>query len=404
MGADMGMKTKRLVVLQPQLSLTGSGRLLESLLGRTGGRAGGWDIVVWTELPGELDQSVGEAAEVRSLLPAWASRRGLWFRLATRLWANSFRLGVRRRQLRAATRKADLVLVNTTANNLVWGAIHEDAPVVLYVHELELSIVRLLTADRLSAWLRRASSVIVASEHVADELCRWHGEKRERLQVIHPWLCQNAGRGLETNGTHGSRAKERREARIRLGLPEGARVVLGCGYVDWIKGPDVFLEMVRELSRDALSTEWRFIWLGKTVDAQMELLLNGYARHLGVEGLIQWVAETAEPGVWIAAADVLALTSRAESYGMVALEAACSGVPVAYFQQAGGPAEFLSPPLGWGAGAFGGTAMATMVKAALAAAEDASVLANAAVALRARHDAARQGARLWAELGRRART
>src|SRR5262249_5594902 len=77
---------------------------------------------------------------------------------------------------------------------------------------------------------------------------------------------------------------------------------------------------------DALAAahSWHLIVVGRG-DARA---LCERAEELGVSGRLHLVGETDHPERWYAAADALVLPSLYESFSLVALEAASSGVPV----------------------------------------------------------------------------
>ena len=399
-------RAKRLIVLQPQFSLTGSARLLASVLGASGfGRTEGWEREIWAELPGALDSDPAPSDSWHWLKPSWAHERGLLCRIGMRLWWEPVMLPLALRKLREASARADLVLANTVANFPALEALDVEVPLVVFVHELELSIMRLLTPQQAHWLFRRANGFIVPSEAAAVSLVRWHGVDRNKVTVISPWLYARPVEGGEFSlkWERGTRVQNRLAARKQLGLPEGVRLVLGCGYVDWVKGPDLFIDAVSALMGDKDFDDTRFVWVGKNCDPETSKFLQGYARHRGVEDRLSFVAETHQWENWFSAADALALTSRAESFSLVALEAACAGIPVAFFKAADGPAEFLAPPLGWGAAELSGAGMAAALRDALAA-KDKAVVRAAAAQLKSRHDETRQVARVWAELAKHARS
>lgn len=121
------------------------------------------------------------------------------------------------------------------------------------------------------------------------------------------------------------------EGRLRgeLGIPEGAPIVLYVGRIAAGKGIELLLEAVREL-RDA-----HLVLAGPddrhgTIDR-----VRAAQRDPATEGRVHVFQPGPRP-LWIySEADVLALPSTGESFGMVAAEAAAAGTPVVVSDRCG---------------------------------------------------------------------
>jgi len=119
-----------------------------------------------------------------------------------------------------------------------------------------------------------------------------------------------------------------RVAKDRLGLG-GRRVLLFAGRIQPLKGVGMAVQCLAEL-RDPGAT---LLVVGgpSGPDGREELArVRALANELGVAGNVQFVAP--QPHTRLAdfyrAADVCIVPSRAESFGLVALEAAACGTPV----------------------------------------------------------------------------
>ncbi|PDV96968.1 glycosyltransferase [Candidatus Chloroploca asiatica] len=127
-------------------------------------------------------------------------------------------------------------------------------------------------------------------------------------------------------------------ARQRLGLPANERLLLCAGRMEPLKGMDALiraLALLREQGRpdaDAL----RVVLIGGEPETRPQAWnaeqrrLDALRTHLGVADQVRFLG--AQPQellpTYFAAADLVAVPSHYESFGLVALEAMASGVPV----------------------------------------------------------------------------
>jgi glycosyltransferase involved in cell wall biosynthesis len=112
----------------------------------------------------------------------------------------------------------------------------------------------------------------------------------------------------------------------------------GAGNPSWTKGIDVWLLAAREavdrLGRDRL----RFVWVGSR-DNVAGLQFRTMISKLGLDDVVELVAETDRPYEHFARFDILAMSSWEDSAPLVVLEAMAMGIPVVCFAPTGGPAE-----------------------------------------------------------------
>jgi glycosyltransferase involved in cell wall biosynthesis len=112
-------------------------------------------------------------------------------------------------------------------------------------------------------------------------------------------------------------------ARWEVGAAPGEAIVLGCGEGEWRKGPDLFVAMAHRL---AASPGLRFAWAGRRPLPFADLLAHDVAA-LGLGDRFTWLGEVARPGPYLAAADVVVVTSRYDPQPLVPIEAALLGTP-----------------------------------------------------------------------------
>ncbi len=198
------------------------------------------------------------------------------------------------------------------------------------------------------SFYRRGSIVIVASSQAIKN--GFLGDPPfmdpERIEVVSP--------GVDT-ARYTPRPDERESTRGTLGLELEAPLVTLVARFQRVKGHDVFLDAARRVM-DVLP-QTRFAIAGEnafgvaadeaykrqvTHEVASDPRLRAHVRFLG------WI----EPSeLLLAASDVVVVSSRFESFGMVGVEAMACGVPVVSINR-GGPAEtivdgetgFLVPP------------------------------------------------------------
>lgn len=165
-----------------------------------------------------------------------------------------------------------------------------------------------------------ADRLIVNTEDEAHQLVSLHHADPERIDVVHP------GVDLRTF-TPGDRAA----ARAALGLPPGEPIVAFVGRIQPLKAPDVLLRAAALLA--------------PTASGPVRVVVAGGASGSGLaepDGLIRLAAELGiadrvtflppQPREQLVnvyrAADLVAVPSYSESFGLVAVEAQACGTPV----------------------------------------------------------------------------
>lgn len=115
---------------------------------------------------------------------------------------------------------------------------------------------------------------------------------------------------------------ERHEARSRLGISEAVLLVLFVGRLDPIKRCDV---LVRALA--SARPETTLALVGPDWGARREL--QGLVRSLGLADRVLFVGpqRRTELERWYAAADLFAMASAHENFGLAAAEACAAGLP-----------------------------------------------------------------------------
>lgn len=176
--------------------------------------------------------------------------------------------------------------------------------------------------------LSRADRVVAISNGLAHELIRATGAGHDRLRVIHnlvvgPALLETTADAVD----HPWYEAER-----------GSRdypVILGVGRLE---GQKDFPTLIRAFGLLRARRRARLIILGRGSQAGE---LDRLARELDVRGDVDFPGFVTNPAAWMAGADVFALSSRAEGFGMVLAEAMAVGCPVVSTDCMSGPREIL---------------------------------------------------------------
>ena len=166
-----------------------------------------------------------------------------------------------------------------------------------------------------------ADRLLAATDIEATELRDLYGARPGQVAVVAPGVDLDLFRP-------GSPAVARR----RLGIDEDAIVLAFCGRVQKLKAPDVLLRAAALLADDeALRT--RLVVLvagGASGDPASVSSLEKLAAGLGIADRVRFLPAMprAELAMVYRAADVLAVPSYNESFGLVAVEAQACGTPV----------------------------------------------------------------------------
>ena len=174
-----------------------------------------------------------------------------------------------------------------------------------------------------------------------DLLHNWQYRHIDALISPAPWLAAGVRRhtvlkdsaihmvphGIEVDRFVIKTAKH--EARKRLGLPQDAAIVGLVGRLDPKKGQHIAVKALRHV-HDSGHRAHLLVVGAETLHEQ-----TGYAEYLGslvkdldLSEFVHFRPHLEQPEAAYSAIDVFALTSECESYGMVTVEAMCSGLPV----------------------------------------------------------------------------
>ena len=161
-----------------------------------------------------------------------------------------------------------------------------------------------------------ASMVLAFTEDEARELGELFDVPRHRVAVVPP--------GVDADLFA---PRDRREARQRVGLGTDERVILFVGRPEPFKGPDVLVRALPHLSGFG---PVRLVMVGGSSEEHDASWLMDLAASEGVGDMVRWQQAIPQQDLpdFYAAADVVAVPSFHETFGLAALEAMACGVPV----------------------------------------------------------------------------
>ena len=137
----------------------------------------------------------------------------------------------------------------------------------------------------------------------------------------------------------------RSDTRKKLGIPENAFVVMGCGSIHPRKGIDVFIQTAIQAISLAPEKDIYFIWLGGTLQSNSpDMYIRFLHRDLvntNNEKRILFYEPVVNVVPYYAASDLFFLSSREDPFPTIVFEAFISGLPVIGVEGSSGAIELL---------------------------------------------------------------
>ena len=171
-----------------------------------------------------------------------------------------------------------------------------------------------------------ADRLVANTGEEADQLAELYGADPERVAVVPP--------GVDLDRFTPGLPSGRRAARENLGIPPDAHLLLFVGRIQPLKAPDVLVRATARLlaRRPALRASLVVAVVGGPSGTGLREpeSLTRLVAELGLEDVVRFAPPAAADRLvdWYRAADLVAVPSYSESFGLVALEAQACGTPV----------------------------------------------------------------------------
>lgn len=175
-----------------------------------------------------------------------------------------------------------------------------------------------------SFFYRFTPAIVSVSNGVAEVLRRWVGPKTRMVTILNgfdlPMLRARAKEPVDNPWLN----------------EKTVPVVIGCGRFVPLKGMEI---LIRAFARVRQQGPAKLILLG---EGQERPHLEALVRELGLQDDVALPGYADNPQAWFARSDVFVLSSRAEGFGNVLVEAMAAGVPVVSTRCPSGPSEILN--------------------------------------------------------------
>ena len=169
-------------------------------------------------------------------------------------------------------------------------------------------------------------TIITPSRAVKEDLLRFDGLKPAQIEVIYY--------GIDHDRFH--YPPPQKEMREKLGLPSGAKLVGTAGRLALQKGFDVLIRAMPDVV--AAQPEARLVLIG---GGKLEDELRAEAKSLGVEAHVDFLGTRWDMPELLASMDCFVLPSKRDSFPVVLLEAAATGLPCVATDDGGNPESVI---------------------------------------------------------------
>lgn len=223
----------------------------------------------------------------------------------------------------------NLIFSNTIVNGRILNEIKKisSAPVISYIHELELVTALTTTKETLHYAIMNTSFFFVPCKVVEHFLIDSLKIDKEKLAKLNYYL-----------------PDENLPIPVKENIDSSFNV--GClATLEWRKGADLFLQVVANFF--SIHKDWnvKFFWMGNYSEAERLRFLYD-AEKLGIKENIKLLPASESVGTFWNSINVLLLPSREDPYPVVVLEAAMHKIPTVCFKNSGGAPEFIGDDAG----------------------------------------------------------
>ncbi|HSM09731.1 MAG TPA: glycosyltransferase family 4 protein, partial [Gemmatimonadota bacterium] len=144
--------------------------------------------------------------------------------------------------------------------------------------------------------------------------------------------------GIDTSVFRPAVPGESAELRARLGLPNGAMIVVYTGKLNRGKGLEMLLRAWARLTDDGgIAAHLVLVGGGANQFLSCEAELRDYVRTAGLSSLVTFTGYVTEVADYLRAADIFTLPSDSEALGISLIEALACGLPAVVTESGGMP-------------------------------------------------------------------
>lgn len=180
-----------------------------------------------------------------------------------------------------------------------------------------------------------ADALVANTAAEAEDLVTHYAADPTRVHVVSPGVdletfSPDAPGGTGGSGTAGRGGPSRAAERALLGLPAGRKVVVFAGRVQLLKAPDVLVRALGLMADHGDELPLLVVLGGASGRPTALRELQALAYQVGVSDdvLFHPAVSRTDLARWFRCADLVAVPSRSESFGLVAVEAQACGTPV----------------------------------------------------------------------------
>jgi glycosyltransferase involved in cell wall biosynthesis len=218
--------------------------------------------------------------------------------------------------------KYDIIYANTVATLPVARELKEGSKSELVIHVHELSTVINQILPDFENLKNFGDKFIAVSDLVKNELTEKWGIENQKIKKIYEF------------------SKVEKFDQLQKNISEEF-VVCGCGYVDWRKGTDVFIQVAQYIKKKKYNRKVKFIWIGK-VSYNDRLIIEADLNKMGLSDFVDFVGEVLNPHDFLKNCDVFLLPSREDPFPLVCIEVGMLGKPIICFERATGISEIVA--------------------------------------------------------------
>jgi glycosyltransferase involved in cell wall biosynthesis len=228
-----------------------------------------------------------------------------------------------------------LIYVNSAACSDITLVISRflKCPILFHVHEMKVALKTYCNLDKVKDCFRKVSHFIAVSSSVRSMLIEDFGIRNEDISIVHSFSVPSQPIS--------------EIARAQSGIPENAFVVGGCGTALWIKGIDLYFETARLcIEKQDDGRPLFFVWLGIPENSFVWHQVKNDIEKMNLSDSVKLFNPCGYPLSVFGLFDLFFLSSREDSFPLVALENGACGIPVICFEQAGGATEYIDNSCG----------------------------------------------------------